>query len=86
MVRHSGRVIILKSSFTHVKRLSSSRIKHEVCHDSICSVRLGGKSDPLSTIQETVLDNGGGENNRAPRAENDPAPPRMSKTGGVGGR
>lgn len=71
---------------TYVRRLSSSRMRQEVCHDSICSVRLGGKSDPLSTIQETVLDNGGGENKRAPKAEKDPAPPSMSKTGGVGGR
>lgn len=45
-----------------------------------------GKSDPWSTIQETVWESGGGEKRRAPRAEYDPAPPMMSKTGGFGGR
>lgn len=45
-----------------------------------------GKSEPRSTIQETVLEIGGGEKMRAPRAEKEPPPPRMSKTGGLGGR
>lgn len=45
-----------------------------------------GKSEPLSTIQETVLERGGGEKRRAPKAEYEPAPPRTSYTEGVGGR
>jgi hypothetical protein len=49
-------------------------------------VILLGKSEPLSTTHDTVLDSGGGEKRRAPRAEYDPDPPKMSKTGGVGGR
>ncbi len=61
-------------------------MRADVCQDVINVVRLGGKSDPLSTIQEIVRDRGGGENSRAPRAENEPPPPRISKTGGLGGR
>ena len=49
-------------------------------------VILLGKSEPLSTTHDTVLDSGGGENRRAPKAEYDPEPPKISKTGGVGGR
>jgi hypothetical protein len=64
----------------------SSRIKQEVPHASILEVILLGKSEPLSTTHDTVLDSGGGEKRRAPRAEYDPDPPKMSKTGGVGGR
>lgn len=45
-----------------------------------------GKSDPLSTIQDTALERGGGEKIRAPIAEKDPDPPRTSNTGGFGGR
>jgi hypothetical protein len=45
-----------------------------------------GKSDPLSTIQETVFERGGGERRRAPRAEYEPAPPNTSYTDGFGGR
>ena len=43
------------------------------------SVIEDGKSDPLSTTHETVWDNGGGENNRAPRAEKAPAPPSICR-------
>lgn len=50
------------------------------------SVIEGGKSVPWSTIQPTDLDKGGGEKRRAPRAEYEPAPPRMSRAGGRGGR
>jgi hypothetical protein len=59
---------------------------HDVCHAVIWEVTESGKSEPLSTIQETVWERGGGEKRRAPSAEYDPAPPRMSKTGGLGGR
>lgn len=45
-----------------------------------------GKSEPASIIHETVLERGGGENRRAPRAEYAPPPPRISNTGGFGGR
>jgi hypothetical protein len=64
----------------------SERIRHDVCHDLIWVVMLGGKSEPLSTIQETDCETGGGEKRRAPSAEKEPAPPRMLKTGGLGGR
>lgn len=50
----------------------------EVSQEFIWLVRESGKSDPLSTIQETVLERGGEEKRRAPRAEKEPAPPRMS--------
>jgi hypothetical protein len=69
-----------------VRRSGVSRSRHDVDQDSMTEVRGGGKSDPTSTIQETVLERGGGENRRAPRAEKDPPPPRILKTGGVGGR
>ncbi len=52
-----------------VSRVVSERIRHDVSHDFICVVVLGGKSEPLSTIQDTVRDRGGGEKRRAPRAE-----------------
>lgn len=46
----------------------------------------GGKSEPQSTIHPTERDaTGGGEKMRAPNAEKDPAPPGISRTGGVGG-
>jgi hypothetical protein len=47
----------------------SDRIKHDVSQDFISVVMVSGKSDPLSTIQDTVWDRGGGEKRRAPRAE-----------------
>lgn len=55
-------------------------------HDWICLSRDAGKSEPWSTIQETVGASSEGEKRRAPSAEKEPAPPRMLKTGGVGGR
>lgn len=51
---------------------------HEVSQASIWVLIVEGKSDPLSTIHATVLERGGGEKIRAPRAENEPAPPKMS--------
>ena len=47
----------------------SERIRQDVSQDSICVARLSGKSDPLSTTQETVWETGEGEKIRAPRAE-----------------
>lgn len=38
-------------------------------HEEIMSARSGGKSEPASTIQETVLERVEGEKMRAPRAE-----------------
>jgi len=58
----------------------------DVFHAAISDVMDGGKSEPLSTIQDTVRDRGGGEKKRAPSAEKEPAPPSMSYTEGVGGR
>jgi hypothetical protein len=69
-----------------VSREGSNRIRQDVSQDLTCVVILAGKSDPLSTTQETVFESGGGEKRRAPRAEKEPAPPRMSNTGGLGGR
>lgn len=54
--------------------------------ESMRFARSGGKSEPASTIHETVFERGGGEKRRAPKAEKDPAPPRILKTGGLGGR
>lgn len=54
--------------------------------ESMRCARSGGKSEPASTIQETFLERGGGEKRRAPKAEKDPPPPRILKTGGLGGR
>ena len=51
-----------------MRRDGSSRIRQEVCQAAIWLVMSEGKSEPLSTIQETVLDCGGGENRRAPMA------------------
>ena len=69
-----------------MRRLGSSRIMQDVSQAAISFPMDAGKSDPLSTIQDTVRDRGGGEKKRAPRAEKDPAPPNMSCTEGVGGR
>lgn len=49
----------------------------EVFHDEIKGIREDGKSEPASMIQPQVLERGGGERRRAPRAEYEPAPPRM---------
>jgi hypothetical protein len=54
--------------------------------ESMRVAKSGGKSEPASTIQETVFARGGGEKMRAPKAAYDPPPPRMLKTGGLGGR
>jgi hypothetical protein len=69
-----------------VSREKSERIRQDVSQDLICLVMLSGKSDPLSTTQETVFERGGGDKRRAPRAEKEPDPPRTSKTDGFGGR
>ena len=53
-------------------------MRHEVFQALIWAVIDGGKSDPLSTTHETVLERGGGEKNRAPRAAYEPAPPKIS--------
>ena len=52
-----------------MRREESERIKQDVFQLLICSVMEEGKSRPLSMIHETVRDNGGGENRRAPSAE-----------------
>jgi hypothetical protein len=52
-----------------VKREGSVRTRQEVCQLSMTEVIEGGKSEPASTIQDTVLERGGGEKSRAPRAE-----------------
>ena len=54
----------------------SSRMRAEVCHEDMSVLAEAGKSYPLSTIQPTLLESGGGEKRRAPRAEKVPAPPR----------
>jgi hypothetical protein len=69
-----------------VSRDGSERIRQDVPQDSICVVRASGKSEPLSTTQETVRESGGGEKRRAPSAAYVPDPPAMSNTDGVGGR
>jgi hypothetical protein len=45
------------------------RKRQEVFHDWIRERIESGKSEPRSTIQETVLESGSGEKMRAPRAE-----------------
>jgi hypothetical protein len=52
-----------------VRRDGSERRRQDVCHVLIWVSVESGKSEPLSTIQETVLERGGGEKMRAPRAE-----------------
>jgi len=52
-----------------VRREGSERKRHDVDQEEMSVARSGGKSDPASTIQETVLERGGGERRRAPRAE-----------------
>ena len=69
-----------------VRRDGSLRMRQDVCQVEIWVIRSPGKSLPLSTIQETVLERGGGERSRAPSAENVPPPPRILNTGGFGGR
>ena len=69
-----------------MRREESERKRHDVFQLLICSIIVEGKSLPLSMIQETVRDKGGGEKSRAPRAEYEPPPPKMSNTGGLGGR
>jgi hypothetical protein len=68
-----------------VSRPSSRRRRQELSQELMRAVRLEGKSEPASTIQPIVLERGGGERRRAPRAEYVPAPPMMFKDGGVGG-
>lgn len=60
-----------------MSRSGVDRMRQEVCQVMIWESRVEGKSLPLSIIQETVLDSGGGEKRRAPKAENAPAPPRI---------
>lgn len=62
-----------------------SRMTQLVSQDRIVSRNSSGKSEPASTIHPTACESGGGEKSRAPRADHDPAPPRMSLTGSVGG-
>ena len=49
-------------------------------------IYVGTNAETLSTIQEMVFEIGGGEKSRAPKAEKEPAPPKISYTGGVGGK
>lgn len=93
--RRSFGVVYLKARFWFesypfqprvVRREGSVRIRTEVSQVEIWEEMVEGKSEPASIIQETVRESGGGEKRRAPRAENAPPPPRMSKTGGFGGR
>lgn len=67
-----------------MRRLSSSRMTAPVLQLSMTVESLAGKSEPLSITHPTERDSGGWENRRAPRAEYVPAPPSMSRTGGVG--
>jgi len=94
--RRSLGVVYLKARFSEasypfqprvVRRVSSVRAKQKVCQDSIWASIAAGKSDPRSAIHPTVFDRvGAGENKRAPTADHVPAPPKMLKTDGVGGR
>lgn len=69
-----------------MRREESSWNMAVVDQESMRVVMDEGKSEPVDMTQETVLERGGGEKRRAPRAEYVPAPPGTSKTGGVGGR
>ena len=69
-----------------VRREGSLRNRTDVPQVEIWEGIEGGKSEPASIIHDTVRENGGGERRRAPSAEYDPPPPRMSNTGGFGGR
>jgi hypothetical protein len=64
----------------------SERTRQDVFQLEIWSAMALGKSLPLSMIQETLRDRRCGEKRRAPSAEYDPAPPRISKTACLGGR
>lgn len=52
-----------------VRREWSVRSRQEVCHEEMIGSADSGKSEPRSTIQDTVRERGGGEKRRAPMAE-----------------
>jgi hypothetical protein len=52
-----------------VRRVEEGRRRHEVSQEERRVVRGAGQSVPWSTIQPTVLERGGEEKRRAPRAE-----------------
>ncbi len=64
-----------------LSRLISSLKVHLVCQVSIKTLNSGGKSDPISTIQETYLEFASPAARRAPRAAYVPAPPRIFSAG-----
>ena len=61
-------------------------MRTEVCQEDIWAEIEAGKSLPLSTIHETLRERGVVRRDVRPKRNDPPAPPRMSNTGGFGGR